>query len=108
MTHMNLTAKNIRLYNLEQLIRQSELSQVAFAELVDTAPTYISQILRKDAVRGMGDCLARKIETRLGKPKGWMDSLHHAEADADSVKKKFRKNIRRPGMPLVLKRLLWT
>lgn len=70
----------IRRTNLQKLISQAP-SQKAFAESIDTAPAYISQIVSKiprasGKSAEVGNNLARKIEEKLGLAKGWMDSPH--------------------------------
>lgn len=77
MNYVNLTVKEIRKINLSDLIRQSGLSKTKFAERIDTAPSYISQILGSRSKREIGDAFARKIELCFQKPKGWMDAIHH-------------------------------
>lgn len=76
---MDLTVKEIRRHNLEKLIKETGMSKGKFAIRIETAPAYISQILSKNSKRGMGDFMARKIELKLGKPKGWMDCWHDDE-----------------------------
>lgn len=78
-----IDSKSIRKRNLTALIELYG-SQNALAEAVDTAPAYISQILSDKSKASIGDALARKIEQKLGKPHGWMDVDHNAEA-ASSV-----------------------
>jgi SOS-response transcriptional repressor LexA len=73
----------IRKHNLMALIGRFR-SQRAFADAVDTAPAYISQILTKTRTqtgkeRGVGGDLARKIEEKLGLPRGWMDTIHNED-----------------------------
>jgi hypothetical protein len=80
MNYVNLTVKEIRKINLSNLIRQSGLSKTKFADRIDTAPSYISQILGSRSKREIGDAFARKIELSFQKPKGWMDGMHDDEA----------------------------
>lgn len=66
-----------RLTNLRTLIKRAG-SQSAFARAVDTAPSYISQIIKRVRLpsgkeRNVGDDFARSIETALNLPHGWMD-----------------------------------
>lgn len=78
-----MDAKSIRKKNLIALI-ELHGSQNALAEVVDTAPAYISQILSEKSKASIGDALARKIEQRLAKPHGWMDFDHEAGGAATS------------------------
>lgn len=68
-----------RFNNLKRLI-QTHGSQRKLADLVETNPSYISQILTKVQANGrsrtVGNDFARKIEDKLGLPHGWMDSNH--------------------------------
>ena len=66
---------DIRRMNVEGLIEEHG-SQVRLAELVDTAPAYISQIIAGKRNPGEGFC--RKIEKHLGLPAWYMDALHEA------------------------------
>jgi hypothetical protein len=81
MNYVNLTVKEIRKINLSELIRQSGQSKTNFAARIDTAPSYISQILSSRSKRGIGDEFARKIELCFQKPKGWMDGIHDDRAN---------------------------
>jgi hypothetical protein len=76
---MNLTIREIRLNNLLLLLKESGLSQSAFAVKAETSAAYISQIISIKTKRNMGDFVARNIELAFKKPKGWMDNQHHAE-----------------------------
>lgn len=76
MLRMGYTVRQIRKINLEKLIEKLGLGKGEFAIRIETSPSYISQIFSEKTKRNMGDCVARKIETKLGLPKGWMDNLH--------------------------------
>lgn len=73
--------KQIRLKNLRSLI--SEAGTIAeLARKSATAPAYLSQILNRlpsasGSARTLGDKLARKLETAMSKPFGWMDKDHN-------------------------------
>lgn len=70
-----MDAKEIRAANLRKLI--TEHGSIAnLSQLVDTNPSYISQILSDKHPATVGDKLARKIEQSLGKPHGWLDREH--------------------------------
>jgi SOS-response transcriptional repressor LexA len=70
-----MNSKEIRLLNLRQAIQEVG-TQTKLASMVDTQPAYISQILNPTRKEQIGDALARKIESALNKPTGWMDRLH--------------------------------
>lgn len=74
---MDITA--IRRSNLVALIDQ-EGTVRKLADKVGTAPNYLSEI--KNLERNMGNRLARKIESMMALPEGWMDAAHDAEAVA--------------------------
>lgn len=71
-----MDTKSIRLNNLQTLIARHS-TQSKFAEAVDTAPAYISQILSNDHPANLGSALARKIEKNLNLEHGWMDREHN-------------------------------
>jgi hypothetical protein len=69
------TVDEIRLDNLKRL--KKEFKTYAYiAEISNTAPAYLSQVLSKKTPRNMGEEVARKIETGCKKPYGWMDHDH--------------------------------
>lgn len=70
-----MDAKTNRRNNLRYLVAQTG-GQVEVAKRVDTDPAYLSQVLANWKGRGVGDALARRIETAFGKPVGWMDQAH--------------------------------
>jgi hypothetical protein len=78
---MERTIADIRKYNLELLINESGLRKGKFADKIDTAPAYISQILSTKTKRDMGNELARKIELIVNKPYGWMDETHYEDLE---------------------------
>ena len=67
--------KEIRLKNLLNLIKQ-EGSQIAFCRKVDIDSSHISQIKNPNNKKNLGEKLARKIESALNLPTGWMDRDH--------------------------------
>lgn len=73
------TVDEIRLKNLERLIAEFG-TQERVAELAETSPVYLSQIMnaardsKTGKVRQIGDPLARKLETGCNKERGWMDN----------------------------------
>lgn len=64
------TIHDLRHANLESLVGAAK-SQREFADRVDLAPAYVSQMLLKR--RGIGERTARKIEAAMRLPMGWMD-----------------------------------
>ncbi|OQS41149.1 hypothetical protein B0T39_09320 [Chromobacterium haemolyticum] len=75
-----MRVEDIRLDNLRTLV--TEMSTIAaVAQVADTSPSYLSQILnrvpsRTGKPRDVGPDLARKLEQGCGKPMGWMDHPH--------------------------------
>jgi len=80
---MKRQREQVRLNNLEILITEAG-SAAKVAKMAGTSESYLSQVRRKmrtqkGTPRGLGNELATKLETGLGKPTGWMDELHEAE-----------------------------
>jgi len=78
-----------RLHNLELLIAEAG-SASALARFANTSDTYLSQIRNRLATakgtpRGVGDNLAAKLESAMGKPNGWMDESHEVATDPQAV-----------------------
>lgn len=78
--------EQVRLSNLELLIAEAG-SAAELARLAHTSESYLSQVRRqlptpKGTPRSIGDELAEKLERALGKPNGWMDESHEANAFA--------------------------
>jgi hypothetical protein len=77
------TIADIRRNNLE-LLRMETVSKTLreLADNTDTQPAHLSQIRNRlpDSRTGkpkeMGDVIARRLETGMGKPRGWMDQTH--------------------------------
>lgn len=67
--------REVRRQNLIAL-RSEKGSVRALADLIDTDPNYLSQILGGKGRHFMGHTLARRLESALKKPKGWMDQPH--------------------------------
>jgi hypothetical protein len=76
-----LTVAEVRHANLLRVIAEAG-NAARLPELIDTKPQYLSQLVRRapDSKTGkpreLGDDLARRIERRLAKPHGWMDTQH--------------------------------
>jgi len=82
------TIDEIRRENLELAISRLGGKAIALANAAGIASAYISQIRTRapDSKSGkpkaLGDEAARKIESALGEPAGWMDA-HHSEQTSD-------------------------
>lgn len=82
------TNDEVRRLNLERAIRKVG-SAAKLAEAAKTSPAYLSQIKNRtpDSKSGtpktMGDDMARRIETAIGMPIGWMDIKHTDQSSAD-------------------------
>lgn len=79
------TSKELRIANLRLLVAENKTAD-AVAKKAATAPMYLSQILNgvpssTGKARGIGDALARRLESGCGKPIGWLDK-EHARAGA--------------------------
>ena len=77
--YLGMDIKDIRRTNLryqQNLAIKQGLSKADFAEKVGSSASTISQILGSNAVRNLGDDLARKIESQLGLSHGWLDQQH--------------------------------
>jgi transcriptional regulator with XRE-family HTH domain len=83
---MDMTASEFRHAHLVLMIEKSGTAQ-AFAERVGLAPSYISQLVNNKTPggRGIGDKLARKIEAKLGMPKGAMDLPPAGSSDVQLI-----------------------
>lgn len=78
------TSKELRIENLRTLVKEFKTAD-AVAQRAGTAPMYLSQILTgaKSSTgkpRGVGDTLARRLESGCGKPEGWLDQQHDIAA----------------------------
>lgn len=81
------TNDEIRHQNLELAVMRAGTAS-KLAEMVGTAPAYISQIKnrtqdsRSGKPKTMGDEFARRVEVALGLAVGWMDTQHIPDDDA--------------------------
>ncbi len=78
--HGMATSKELRIENLRALVKEFKTAE-AVAQRAATAPMYLSQILNgalssTGKPRGIGDALARRLESGCGKDVGWMDRQH--------------------------------
>lgn len=75
--------EEIRRANLLDLIKEAG-SAARLAVLTDVPAPYISQVSRAvqnskgKGARVMGPDVARRMEAKMGKPRGWMDTDHSA------------------------------
>jgi len=79
-----MTRDDIRLTNLRKLVQEYR-TITALAEEVGTSEKYLSQILSGTLLpsgkpRGVGNALARKLETGTMKDPGWMDLDHDKDS----------------------------
>lgn len=65
--------KEIRLENLLKLASKYRFDK-DFCQAIDILPTYMTALKNRD--KGIGDKLARQIETSLKLAPGWMDKDH--------------------------------
>lgn len=93
--------RTIRRENLAALVR-SRGGNKALADAINTDPAYISQLLSTRTRADMGHSLARRIETALDLPFGWMDQPHDAsEQRIAETPSKYRGSTRVRLFPLI-------
>ncbi|MBD2786436.1 helix-turn-helix domain-containing protein [Xenorhabdus sp. DI] len=71
-----METKDIRRNNLRTLMDthvRRGISKAEFAELIGIPPSQLSQLTSDNAVRNIGDIIARRIEGNLDLPTGWLD-----------------------------------
>lgn len=84
---------NIRIANLLSLIASKAAnSQKDFANIADTSPAYLSQIIngtvgKNGKPAAVGNSLARKIEKAFSLDHGWMDVIHRSDFSENSFDK---------------------
>jgi len=69
------TIEEIRLENLKTLCAGFK-SQRQFALHLGKTAQQVSQLLGKGNARGVGSAVAREIEEKCGKQRGWLDHNH--------------------------------
>lgn len=98
-----MESKEIRKANLESLLEkkrlESGLTKAQFAESIDTSPATLSQLMGDNPNRNIGDKMARKIETALNLPFGWMDVLHNQASESNVTYR--GKNDTRGSFPVI-------
>ena len=73
--------KRARIANARRLMEEAG-GPGAFARRIERDTSYVSQIIGPNPRKGIGDKLARAIETAFRKPEGWLDVTHESSADA--------------------------
>lgn len=84
--------KTIRSNNLKLLIKRFG-SAVKVAELSDTNPAYLSQIVRENGTRNVGDELAEKLERGAGVPPRWLSAPHYPEWFKNRLIQQYPENV---------------
>ncbi|WP_430230541.1 S24 family peptidase [Paraburkholderia tropica] len=75
------TISEIRLANTRALIEMHTLNLTAFANMVGMSIQQMSQVIGSNPTRNIGEQMARRFESALGKPVGWLDQPHEDTAD---------------------------
>lgn len=80
-----MTIKETRHANLLLLVKQAGGNKSEVARCARTTPTYINDIINgaktpAGTIRGVGDALARRLESGFEKKEGWMDVDHELSA----------------------------
>lgn len=88
----------IRRDNARQLATQ-ESSLAAFADRIDRSATQVSRFMGKNPTKGIGDKIARHIETTYGKERGWLDQDHSQQVDQP-----IPPQVNEPTQPYLLKK----
>ncbi|BBE77569.1 MULTISPECIES: S24 family peptidase [Enterobacteriaceae] len=89
--YLVMDIKNIRRQNLNRLIGEyivEGYTKAQIAEKIGIPPSQLSQLSGSNASRNIGDIIARRIESSMGLPHGWMDSKR-ADVDASGTKPNF-------------------
>lgn len=73
----------IRLENARTLAEQAG-GTGEFASRIDREPTQASRFMGKNPSKNIGDRMARHIEEKFGKPRGWLDT-DHSGAQRDKI-----------------------
>lgn len=80
--HSGMDVRDIRRRNLAALVTKHGGNK-ALADATGTDPAYISQLLSPRIKANLGHELARRIESRLQLPAGWMDQPHDVPPQAN-------------------------
>jgi hypothetical protein len=65
----------IRRRNLARIVKEKNGTIVELAKQAETSANYLTQVLSERVARHMGSTVARRIESKLELPEGWMDSV---------------------------------
>ena len=65
----------IRRRNLARVLREEDGTIVQLARRTGTSANYLTQVLSDTTARHMGSTVARRIESKLELPEGWMDKV---------------------------------
>ncbi|EJD6109766.1 S24 family peptidase [Morganella morganii] len=87
-----METKEIRRANLRALIKEfadKGVNRAKFAEMIGIPAAQLSQIGSDNPTRNIGDIIARRIEESLNLRNGWMDNIHAAASESDSIKDNF-------------------
>lgn len=82
--------RTIRRANFDRLVTEAT-SIAELARKTGASEKYLSQIKtgfqgkRDKTPRQVGDSLARKLEAGMGKPNGWMDSIHSRDGKVEQT-----------------------
>ncbi|MDX7989173.1 helix-turn-helix transcriptional regulator [Xenorhabdus sp. 12] len=90
-----METKDIRRNNLRALmdthIRQG-ITKAVFSEMIGMPPSQLSQLTSDNAVRNIGDTIARRVEEKLELPTGWLDVPQPTDNRDNSHKESNNKN----------------
>ena len=83
----------IRRRNLAHLVSEQDGTIIGLARRTGTSANYLTQVLSERTSRHMGTSVARRIESKLDLPDGWMDKVTDAPStltpEAVAVAQKF-------------------
>lgn len=85
-----MNIKEIRRKNLLALQDEYLLSfqggKAGFADKIGMPPSQLSQLTSEKGTKNIGDIIARRIESKLGLHRGWMDSLNSVQLEIPDVR----------------------
>lgn len=77
--------ETVRRENLRRYRDRQKLKSVELANKLGKSAAQINSIIGKNPRRGIGGTLAREIEKKLNKPKGWLDILQMSDDDEPNL-----------------------
>jgi len=93
------TISEIRLLNARSLA--AEYNNLAeFSRIIDREPTQVSRFMGANPTKNIGDRIARHIETKCRKPKGWLDTDHRT-GNTNKVSDNIEHHQINKGVPLL-------